>query len=218
MDYQLKVNGIYDQRTLEAVVSMGIKHLGFCFRPLSPYLMASNIFIDEILPKIPFGSFLYFEFENQLDPMIRYLSEKLASRNEAFQRVSICLVKITGNEECLFHSNQILEIKYDEENLKEATFLKKVSGLSFNQSQLEDKRKGQKFNDFFSSLDQFALRDGLEFELRVLSDGALEKKDLNLFDIGRISLEINPGLEVCYRNVNLEKLTRRLLELKGFCN
>lgn len=218
MDYQLKVNGIYDQRTLEAVVSMGIKHLGFCFRPLSPYLMASTTFFDEILPKIPFGSFVYFEFENQLDPMIRYLSEKLSSRNEAFQRVSICLVKITGNEECLFHSNQILEIRYDEENLKEAKFLKKVSGLNLNYSQLQDMRKGQKFNHFFSSLEQFSLRDELELEIRVSSEASLEKKDLNLFDIGRISLEINPELEVCYRNVNLEKLTRRLLELKEFCN
>lgn len=218
MDYQLKVNGIYDQRTLEAVVSMGIKHFGFCFRPLSPHLLATKTFIDEILPKVPFGSFLYFEFENQLDPMIRYLSEKLNSRNEAFQRVSICLVKITGNEECLFHSNQILEIKYDEENLKEAKFLKNVLGLSFNHLELERMKSGQKFNRFFSSLEQFSHRDELEFEVRISADTSIEKKDLNLFDVGRISLEINSELEVCYRNVNLEKLTRRLLELKEFCN
>lgn len=224
MNYQLKVNGIYDKRTLETAVSMGVKHFGFCFRPLSLNLVAFQTFIDELLPKIPFGSFLYFEFENQADPMIRYLSEQLNSKDGAFQRVSICLNKITGSDQCLFNSNQVLELDYDtdvfleKKNLQKIELLKKVSALHLDEWQLGHLKKDHKLNSFFSSLEEFFSRDDLEIELKVISDVELGKKNLEFLDVMRVSLEINPSLEVCYRNVNLEKMTRRLLELKDFCH
>ena len=70
MGHNLKIEGIYDQRTLKLLKNQGVRDFGFNFSPKSFNFIQEHIFLDDLVPLLNQNDKIYLHFTRSNDPMI----------------------------------------------------------------------------------------------------------------------------------------------------
>lgn len=204
----LKMNGIYDLRTLKQMQSSGIRHLGFDFDPKSLNFIQEYVLLDFIQKGYLDLAQVYLRVQN--DSMIvsnKLVGDVLNNMNPSQVHVELNHPRYLTQLE---HECSIF-MSYDFSfSLKEVMQDSRVRGIIIPFKVIEDiHRKGQlqnAVNHFYFQLGHTQTNLVLEMDW----DSNLFASVFNYFDFNMASYSINSKVEICYRNADLNLIKSEL--------
>lgn len=212
MESKIRLDGIYDHRTLKHLKLLGVKDFCFDFSPTSFNFIQEHIFLDLLTKVLDSFDRVFLHFSRSNDPMIFKLAADIKkcgySLNNVFFEIdewkSDYLPTSFPYQYVLNYSNEI-----DLAKMIGANF----SGFIFQSNFFELLHRNNLIinfaNNFFTRFHS-TLMNHQFLILKIDWHTNLLTTLLNLFDFNLISLPINSNIEICYRNVDLKKLTNEM--------
>lgn len=205
----LKIDGIYDSRTLKFLQSLGVHKFGFNFDPRSFNFVQEYVFIEQLVPLLSSRDQITLSFTRSSDPMIAKVLVDLKNAGVSADRVSIICQEWNG--EVLLPDTGFY-LYYGQAEEKTLTGNPLFKGFIFDYSLFEEVHtKGLLHNFITNFYTRFGrLVDDRECILATLWQDNIFPGLPEIFDFDTLSLPINSDIEICYRNVDLKKLGREL--------
>ncbi len=205
MKPDIRIEGLYDLRTVHKCQSLGIKHFHFDFRPRSFNFLQQYRYL-ELEKAFQTGESRYFHFENESETMVQKFLDDLPDRNNTFLQFSD-----DRGAEYYDQFKTPFYWHYDpfaKQNIpKSGQFIK---GIILNFNDIQAIHGADQIYNFSSNLLGHTLglfeQKNLEIHLTIAWDANIFPSLLDLFSFKTISLPINNQVEICYRNVNLPKV------------
>lgn len=209
MESKIRLDGIYDQRTLKHLKILGVKNYCFDFSPKSFNFVQEHIFLDIFLKLIDSTDRIFLHFNRSNDPMITKLANDIQSYGFTLENIIFEIDEWSSDV-----LPKDFPYRYVLNYFNDAPLFKmidnKFDGFIFDFNSFEDLHRknllmnvANNFHTHFHSL----LSDEKFLILKIDWQSNLLTTILNLFDFNLISLPINSNIEVCYRNVDLKKLS-----------
>lgn len=207
MEYRIKIDGIYDERTLLLLKSKGIEDFGFSFSPKSFNFIQEHIFLTKLIPLLSEKDRLWLHFSRSNDPMILKVLEDLKKININREKIFLYCdewpqpppedVNFILNYSCI---NEL-------ENFNRHLF----AGIVFDFTFLEELHGNNLLNNFISNF-YTTYNTILNKKIILYTDWNhnIFPTLLEHFDFDMISFSINSKIEICYRNVDLNKLKHEI--------
>lgn len=206
MATNIKVEGIYDQRTLKLLKEKGLRYFGFNFSPMSFNFIQEYVFLEQLIPLLDSKDSIHLHFNRSDDPMITKVLNDLRAAGVLFDNIYIeCDEWSLLPEEI----NSKYYLNYDSQLDLKNYIGPHFSGLILDFSQLEDLFHKGVLNSFISNFYtrcSSILKDDKKIILKVDWTSNILPSLIEYFDFDLISLPINSKIEICYRNVDLNKL------------
>lgn len=210
MDQNLKIEGIYDQRTLKLLKQKGIRDFGFNFSPRSFSFIQEHVFLEEIVPLLDPLDRIHLHFDRSNDPMIHKVLDDLKKIGVERERVYLdCDEWKTSPEELGVNYYLTYHPGIDLKGCEGKHF----SGMIFDFSYLEELHHKRVLNNFITNFyTHFSkvLTEDKKVILKVDWNSNFFPSLFDYFDFDLMSFPINSKIEVCYRNVDLKKLASEM--------
>ncbi|MBL6991635.1 MAG: hypothetical protein ISR65_17755 [Bacteriovoracaceae bacterium] len=217
---RVKLDGIYDKRTIKSIKEVGVVDYGFDFRPRSFNFLQGHL-CQEIVQQTYDGlSRYYFHFCNEQ----HYIIEKIFTDviNVDNNLKDNILLEFSDIRESQFYDQFRIPFfwHYDPSvSLKEIVRSKYLKGIVLQYNFLEESLRDKTLNRFASNFytQMFAQPKQLELELILqLEWGVSIKRDvINTLDFDKVALPVNSEVEICYRNVNQVRLKSEINSISG---
>lgn len=210
MAQNLKIEGIYDQRTLKLLKSKGVRDFGFNFSPKSFNFIQEHIFLSELIPLLDPSDRIHLHFARINDPMINKVVLDL--ERSGVQKENIYIDCDEGTEKS-YELGINYYLNYHPELSPAACEGPKFCGLIFNFSFIEDLHRRGILNNFIANFYTYFkkhLTDDKQIVMKIDWNDNVFPSLFDYFDIDLMSFSINDKIEVCYRNVDLKKLTAEM--------
>lgn len=214
MNSNLKIEGIYDQRTLKLLKTRGLKDFGFDFSPKSFNFIQEHIFLKDLVPLLDSQDSVHLHFSRSNDPMIKKVIDDLKGSNIKKENIFLdCEEWFNPPSECGLN----YYLNYYPELETSACSGELFKGIVFQFSFLEDLHRKNVLKNFISNF-YTKFNHLLDEEKKIIV-----KMDWNhnvfpslfdYFEIDLLSYSINSKIEICYRNVDLKKLTNEMILFK----
>lgn len=206
MDYKLRIEGIYDKRTLKFLKQKGVKDFTFDFSPTSFNFIQEYVFLD-LLKLLDSNDRIFLHFNRSNDPMVSLLCEHLKKEGIGFDNIFFEFdAWSTDKSVSDFQYNYLLKysdgidyLKYINERFKGFVFC-----YSFFEN-LNHLNLIQNFCTTFFTRYHHSIDNGLLI-LKIDWNDNVRTTLFEYFDFNFLSLPINNKIEICYRNVDLNKL------------
>ncbi|WP_127716438.1 hypothetical protein [Halobacteriovorax sp. HLS] len=209
MDSRLRVEGIYDKRTVQRLKQSGLKDLSFDFRVRSFNFLQKHIF-EELLDEVSHDDQIYLLFENEADFVIESIIEVAQTK---CKKENIIL-EFSDDQSASFYESfgmsYIWHYQSDSKNMANISSSNLLKGINLSFTDLLDAHNKVTLHNLsvnlhatFSKL--FLDESGLLI-LNLDWDSNLFSSIVEYFDFDIISMAINNKVEVCYRNVDLSKM------------
>jgi len=212
MEQKLRFEGIYDQRTLKHLKLAGVKDFSFDFSPTSFNFVQEYVFLENLLTILDPNDKIFLHFKRSNDPMIEKIALDIQKNgrnlNNIFFEIDEWSKELSPQD---FSYNYLINYTKELDNkiLKNAHF----KGFIFNFNFLEtlyNQKILTKFAINFHTRFQAILAEDNLMVLQINWDSNLISTLFEIFDFNVLSYPINSNLEVCYRNVDLKKLSKEL--------
>ncbi len=208
------IDGIYDIRVMKKLTTLNLKTLVFDCNPRSPQFVQGYVIIDILKTLNVFDGKIVLKFEKEKDFMINSLvhsvlkDASIASEN----------LEVWVSSECDWIKNPTANFKVHYSSyIREKEFIKNdlFKGFNFNASDFENITGGRTSGEQ-KLLVILQLLGGKSFEhsLTLEPFDSLPSALCDFLEIRDFVLKINSDIEVCYRNVDVEKLTHSFGMLK----
>ena len=209
----LKIDGIYDTRTLKYLKSQGIKNYGFDFSPKSFNFIQEHVFLDQLVPILSSNDKMTLSFTRSNDPMIAKVLLDLKKSGFDLNNVAVVCDEWPINPK---DSGYNYFINYDPTLKPELLNSPQFKGLIFSYSLFAQMHENNVLNTFMANFyTRFGqLIDQKETLMKVEWRDNIFPSLLDIFDIDQLSFSINDDIESCYRNVDLKKLESEMELLK----
>jgi hypothetical protein len=214
MKKSIRCDGIYDLRTLKFLLNLGLTDFLFDFTPSSPNFVQEHVLFNTLLPELRNDENIYFYFENYDHLMINRLLNKLQefkfnNLNFSFEFKNINTDKVLDTN-IKFNLNYNFSLSFDSHQKS------KIVGFCLDYSFLKKLNTQSKLVNFvnnFNSKNSFIFRDNFNLICNLNDSDCfdLDFDFLEIFDFDTFSFKINPKLEVCYRNVDLLLVSKRVI-------
>lgn len=210
MANHLKIEGIYDQRTLKLLKSKGLKNFGFDFSPKSFNFVQEHVFLEELVPLLDLDDSIHLHFSRSNDPMIKKVIEDLKKSAVSREKVFIDCEEWSSLPSELglnYYLNYSPEM--DTSFCKGELF----KGIVFQFSFLEELHHKNILNNFISNFyTQFSsyLSESKKIILKIDWSHNIFPSLFDYFDFDMMAFSINSKIEICYRNVDLKKLNTEM--------
>lgn len=208
---QLKINGIYDSRSVKFLKKMGVTNFGPDFRPRSfNFLQIHNL--QSILEENWEESNNYFlSFDNEknfvIDKVVESLNETVMSTyNRPFKNFYLELFNYKDIEQLEKVSYPFLWHYQSGLPLKRIFDMKNFAGIVFPHGLLSTLREKRQLHNFFNNLYHSMPTekiDRIHFVLDLLWDDDPYYSMVELVDFSWVTVTISSNVERCYRNVDL---------------
>lgn len=212
MVQKLRIEGIYDQRTLKHLKQNGMKDFCFDFSPKSFNFIQEYVFLEQLIKLIDSSDNIFLHFSRSNDPMIAKLVLDLKKSGQSLSNVFF-----EFDEWSQEVTPQNFEQKYLLNFSKDLDLSKMIgpnfSGFIFSFDFFEDLYRKNLLstfaNNFFTRFHSMLTPERL---LILKSDwhSNLLASLFDLFEFNLLSMPINSKIEVCYRNVDLKKLSSEM--------
>jgi len=212
MEQKLRIEGIYDKRTLKHLKDQGLKDFCFDFSPRSFNFIQEYVFLEQILSLLDSTDRVFLHFTRSNDPMVEKLIGDLKksghSLNNLFFEFDEWSEEVSPQD---FALNYLLNFSRDTDPSK--LMGKNFKGFSFNFEFFEELHRSNLLNNFAGN---FYTRYSSKIDsetlmlLRVDWHHNLLASLFDLFEFNLLSFPINSKIEVCYRNVDLKKLNSEM--------
>ena len=212
MEQRLRIDGIYDTRTLKHLKAHGLKDFCFDFSPKSFNFIPEYVFLEQILSLLDPTDRIFLHFSRSNDPMVVKLTDDL-------KKIGINLDNVyfefdewsTDFSPFDFSYNYLLNFSNSSDPSK--LIGKNFKGFSFNFIFFEQLFISKTLNNFASNFytryNTF-LTDKSLMLLKIDWHNDLLASVFDLFEFNLLSFPINSKIEVCYRNVDLKKLSNEM--------
>lgn len=216
MEQKLRIEGIYDKRTLNHLKMQGLKDFCFDFSPTSFNFIQEYVFLEQILSLLDPSDRVFLHFGRSNDPMVKKLIEDLLKSGKSLDNVYFEFDVWSENFEAInFEYNYLLNFSKDTDPSKSIGV--NFKGFIFNFSFFEDLHRSSLLNIFASNFYtryNTKLTDQSLMLLKIDWDSNLLSSLFDLFEFNLLSFPINSKIEVCYRNVDLNKLNTEMSLLR----
>ncbi len=210
MTQNFKIEGIYDQRTLKLLKAKGLRNFGFDFSPKSFNFIQEHVFLNELIPLLDPLDRIHLHFIRSNDPMIVKVIADL--QKVGIQKENIYIDTDEWDKEALNLSVNYYLNYYPELDLNLCNS-PQFSGLIFNFSFFEElHHRGVLKNfimNFYTHFKNYLTEDK-KIILRVDWNDNVFPSLFDYLDFDLMSFSINSNIEICYRNVDLKKLTTEM--------
>lgn len=217
MKKQLRIEGIYDKRTITYLKSFGIKNYCFDFSPKSFNFIQEYVFLEQIINLLDSNDNIFLHFSRSNDPMVSKLIDDLLKLNISLQKIYFDFDEWASADDAVaFQYNYLLNFsnlsdpyKYIGTNFR---------GFIFNFNFFQDLQQNKLLNNFAVNFYTRYESKLLDSSLMIMQSDWNHNLFASLFDIFEfniISLPINSKIEVCYRNVDLKKLESEMKIIKS---
>ncbi|MBC7430027.1 MAG: hypothetical protein H7336_15540 [Bacteriovorax sp.] len=210
MSHNYKIEGIYDQRTLKLLKAEGLKDFGFNFSPKSFNFIQEHVFLTELVPLLGVSDNLHLHFTRSNDPMIKKVIDDLKKEGVGRERIYINCDEWSESPES--HGIKYYLNYYPEVNLTWCNS-KLFSGMIFEFSFFEDLHQRGILNNFITNFYTHfnnLLSNEKKIILRIDWNNNIFPSLFDYFDFDLMSFPINSKIEICYRNVDLKKLSAEM--------
>jgi hypothetical protein len=213
---RVKVDGIYDSRTLKSLTEISLAHFSFDFRPTSFSFLQEHQFV-EILTRLhsPLGSY-FLRYEGDPDFVIeKMLTEiKELEHKGSIETFDNILLEFSDQRSSSFLDSfswpYILHY-YPGMNLPAYLQSGNLRGIVLSLDLLMRHQQSRSLHtfvkEFYQMLRTHGVSDSFFLILAADWDSDILPSFQDYFDFDLISLPINGKVESCYRNVNLKDLT-----------
>lgn len=210
MAQDFKIEGIYDQRTLKLLKQKGLRDFGFNFSPRSFNFIQEHIFLSDLIPLLDPLDRIHLHFDRSNDPMIKKVLEDLKKAGFNPENVYIDCDEWSERPETMGVKYYLTyHPELDISQCRGENF----SGMIFNFSYFEELHQRNVLNNFISNFyTHFSkvLTDDKKIVLRMDWNSNIMPSLFDYFEFDLMSFSINSKIEVCYRNVDLKKLTTEM--------
>lgn len=210
MSQKFKIEGIYDQRTLKLLKAKNLRDFGFNFSPKSFNFIQEYVFLNELIPLLDPKDKIYLHFSRSNDPMILKVLTDLFKVGIQKENIFIDCDEWSddpGKLEINYYLNYTTDMNL--EHCKNSLF----SGMIFNFSFFEDLHRRGILNNFIANFYTHYkkhLTDDKKIIVRIEWSDNVFPSLFDYLDIDLMSFSINSQIEVCYRNVDLKKLSSEM--------
>lgn len=225
MTTSLKFEGIYDFKTFNCLKSLSIKNFGFDFSPKSLNFLQTKTFLNEIMPKLEEGDFVFLKFDHVFDPMIEMLLTELKTSRVKKENIILEFNFFDKSFYAQKFSQYKFIFSYFDLYFNQIKGLEALSGITLEHARLvELDEKGILINFItnFHSKVSVELREKNLLEVKMDWTHHIPESFFDLIDVSHLSYKIDSNVEVCYRNVDLAKIEKEIenfnkLNLAGQC-
>lgn len=216
MEQKLRIDGIYDKRTLKHLKEQGIKDFCFDFSPKSFNFIQEYVFLEQILNLLNYSDRIFLHFSRSNDPMIQKIIDDLKKAGHSLDNIFFEFDEWSKDITPInFEYNFLLNFSSDVDVSK--LMGKNCRGLIFNFEFFEElhrSRSIQNFSNNFYTKYYTTLNENCLMLLKIDWNNNLQTSIFDLFEFDLISFPINSKIEICYRNVDFNKLRCELDILK----
>lgn len=218
MEATMRLEGLYDKKTIQVVQQEAKMGLTFDFRPRSFNFIQQYLFLDFISEVKKSTNEFSIQYENEPEFMINDTLEKLSKI-------------FYGNFLLEFSDNQTLSyyeqfkkpfLWHYSQHIGDISVFKSplLKGIVLDYNLIKDAHESGKLNNFVQNFyrlthDTLIRRSGqLILKMDWASD--IMPSITEFFDFNCVSLPVNSNIEICYRNVDQNKLKTSISSLKSF--
>lgn len=214
---KVRIDGIYDQRTLKHLKLCGIKSFCFDFSPKSFNFIQEHVFLEQIIPQLSDTDRIFVHFNRSNDPMINKLTDDVLKTGFNLSNLYFEFDEwATDMVPAHFKYNYLLHFSSDQDTAKGIG--KNFCGFTFDFSFFEDLFQKNLMHQFSSN---FYTRFGTKINeshfliLKMRWKSNIIASLFDFFEFNLLTMPINSDIEICYRNVDLKKLSAELVLFKG---
>jgi hypothetical protein len=212
MEQKLRVEGIYDKRTLNHLKSLGLKDFCFDFSPKSFNFIQEYVFLEQILNLLDPSDKVFLHFARSNDPMVFKLIDDLKKTGHSLSNVYFEFDEWSNEIGPIdFSYNYLINFTNDSDPSK--LIGKNFKGFIFNFEFFESLHRSNLLNNFatnFYTRYHSKLNEESVMLLKIDWHNNLLTSLFELFEFNLLSFPINSKIEVCYRNVDLKKLSNEM--------
>lgn len=216
MSYRIRIDGIYDQRTLKHLKQTEVRDFCFDFSPRSFNFVQEYVFLEQLIPLLTERDRIFVHFNRSNDPMVKKLAEDLSKNGVEPGRLYFEFDEWSPDVNAQeFEYNYLLLFSGDQNVSK--SMGKNFCGFVFEFSFLEDlfhKKILQTFASNFYTRFGARMTESHFCILKMQWQSNLLTSLFELFEFNLLSMPISAEIEVCYRNVDLKKLSNEMAILK----
>lgn len=226
MDKNVKIDGIYDGRTIKELNRLRITHQSFDFRPKSFNFLQGYKLLELLEEHYLPQNFYYLHFQGEKEFVVRSilndLNKTLLKRNPfldtGLERVRLEFSDV--RERSFYESFNLPYYWHYDPSVSVASYLGShlLKGIVLSYSLLEGLQRQGTIYNFAQNLTQQIFMSGnqhLEIIVHLDWDADIFPSLFDLFDVCTISLPVNNKIEVCYRNVDVTKLSTNVEHYKN---
>jgi len=215
---QLKMNGIYDERTLKCLEKRDILLLGLDFRPRSFNFLQEHKFFElleniEQESKLKKGHF-FLHFQNEapfvIEKILADIKNYCYDSGWSFSKFSLEFSDTQLSSYYDLFETPFLWHYTPGGSLKEVMKCRYLEGIVLSHKQLEEFHREGKLYSFLQTFHSLTTDKPMKIFLSLNWDTNLITSLFELFDFDGVSLEIDRQVETCYRNVNLPIVEKNL--------
>jgi len=215
---RIKVDGVYDSRTLKLLTEIGIDHQSFDFRPTSFNFLQEHHLLEILQDHHSQLSHYYLHYEGDPDFVVEKMLTEIRALEQrgVIESVDNILLEFSDQRSASFFTQfswQYILHYYHGMNLVDYLQSGNFSGLVLPLSILRSYYQSGTLHSFVKNFYQTLRTSGVadSFQLILLADwdSDIMPSIIDYFDFDLISLQINSKVESCYRNVSLGDLAKQ---------
>lgn len=204
MIQSFRIDGIYDKRTLKLLKEKGVRDFCFDFSPKSFSFVQEHVFLSDLLPLVDEKDQIFFYFARSDDPMIKKLYSDIGilSKKAILECAEWPIDPLELGHKYLLNYSESFDSKLIDSN--------DFQGIIIEYEVLEKQYKSGKLRTFLLDIHHKMPEHIKGTKKIILKANFGENIQSSLIDsIGfeLLSFSINSKIEICYRNVDLKKLS-----------
>lgn len=220
MKRAMRLEGLYDKKTIQLIQSEANMALTFDFRPRSFNFIQQHLFLD-FISTVKNGSHSFsIQYENEPDFMIKDTLEKLKKIYSGPFRL-----EFSDNQKREYYEQfETPFIWHYNLNTSDINVFKSplLKGVVLNYDDIYEAHNRGVLNSFVQNFYRLThnviLKRQGELILKLDWTSNIMPSIAEYFDFNTISVPVNSNVEICYRNVDQNKLQSSLTSLKNFTN
>lgn len=214
---RLRIDGVYDLRTLETLKEQEIKDFTFDFRPLSFNFLQQYKFMEFVESLSQTHSLsqsqLFCHFSNESKDVVEKIKNDYL---EQYPRDNFQL-EFSDIQDVEYYKSFETDFIWHYQNIANARDIVKISSLrglvldyQFLAELHEQNLLDAFYNNFYQLIRHKITTPGFKIILQADWDSDFFPSLFDFFDFHLLSLPINSKIEVCYRNVDLNKVGQNI--------
>ncbi len=213
MKTEIKINGIYDTRTIKGLRALGCSKFCFDFRVRSFNFLQQHQFLKILENHYTTSEQIVLKYENEANFVIQKMIDDLKKIEKINLLHNVCLEfsdnlgpEFYDQFEIPYYWHFSKEVKWS--RILKSKFLK---GIIIPFSTLEEAHESGQYYNFVNNFHSMFISPNKEAKLELGLDfdwtSNLLPSLTEFFDFDFLSLSINDKVETCYRNVDINKLS-----------
>ena len=209
----IRVVGVYDQRTLDYLISLGIVNFGFDFYPKSLNFLQQHIFLEMVEKSFSSKHNYYLHFQGEIPEMVNKFIDDLREQFGEEKIKNRFGLEFLDERDADYYDgfNSYFGWHYSPGNLlQELLRSKNIKSLTLDHEYLEMLQRSGTLFSFLKELVSMIEGRDIRLQLRISWGDDLIASLFDFFSFSQILINIDPRIEAGYRQVDFDKLTDQL--------